>query len=372
MPPDRPAIAVTGAHGFIGRNLVARLRELGHAPAEVVRETPQREAEEAIGGADIVFHLAGANRPDHPADFQRDNEEQARRLARLVVAGDRKPLVVFSSSTKALERSAYGESKRMAEAILLGLDDDRAARVEIYRLPNVFGKWSKPFYNSAVATFCHCLARGEPIRIDDPDRPIDLLYIDDLIDQWLALMAGGSAAGRPQRPEGVHSTTVGEVAACLSSFAAGRDKGEVRPVGDGLDRALYATFVSFLPEQEFARPLQAHRDERGQFVEMLKTASCGQISCLTAHPGVTRGGHYHHSKVEKFLVVEGEARFRYRHILTGQSYEIRTAAERPMLVETIPGWAHEITNVGAGPMVCLVWANEIFDPDRPDTIAAPL
>jgi UDP-2-acetamido-2,6-beta-L-arabino-hexul-4-ose reductase len=222
-----------------------------------------------------------------------------------------------------------------------------------------------------VATFCHNVARGLPIRIDDPAAPLRLLHIDDLIDQWLALIDAGNATGIVE-PANVHETTVGAMAGMIASFADRRAKGEIGAVGTGLERALYATYVSYLPEDAFGYPLTAHTDPRGSFTEMLKTPASGQISYFTAHPGVTRGGHYHHAKVEKFLVVHGAARFRFRHILTGAEHAVDTSAAEPMVVETIPGWTHDVTNMGEGELIAIVWANEVFDRDRPDTVAMPL
>jgi UDP-2-acetamido-2,6-beta-L-arabino-hexul-4-ose reductase len=278
--------------------------------------------------------------------------------------------VIGASSQKAVEHTLYGRSKLAAEQVLLDLGD--AATVSVWRLPNVFGKWARPEYNSAVTTFCHNLARGLPIDIHDPAAPLRLLHIDDLIDQWLALIAAPPEAGGMVAPASVHATNVGAVADLIAGFAERRSSGQVGNVGTALERALYATFVSYLPTSAFHYDLVAHTDARGSFTEMLKTPSAGQISCFTAPPGATRGGHYHHTKVEKFLVVHGEARFRFRHILTGEEHEVATSAAAPVIVETIPGWTHDVTNVGEGALVAIVWANEVFDRDRPDTVAMPL
>jgi UDP-2-acetamido-2,6-beta-L-arabino-hexul-4-ose reductase len=362
---------VTGAGGFIGRNLVVRLRELGLEATPIGRDTPAEDIRCALAAADIVFHLAGVNRPDDRAEYVRVNRDYARRVADAIGEGGKRPLVVCSSSTKAGEDSDYGRSKLAGESAMLSLAVCGDATVAIYRLPNVFGKWARPDYNSAVATFCHNRARGLPVRIDDPDAPLSLLYVDDLIDQWIALIGAPPASGLIA-PATVHHTTVGHVAGLIERFATGRAAGAVLEVGTGLERALYATFISTLPEEAFSYPLVAHVDPRGRFVEMLRTPASGQVSTFTAHPGVTRGGHYHHSKVEKFLIVHGEALFRFRHIVTGARHEVRTSAARPVVVETIPGWTHDVTNVGEDMMVALLWASEVFDRARPDTVAMPL
>ena len=371
MRSDPRVVAVTGAAGFIGRNLVVRLEELGHEVRPVTRAQSAQEAEAALMAADVVFHLAGAVRPPDPEDFVRTSAF-ASICAEAIAKGARRPLVVCSSSRRAGDDTAYGRSKRACEGALLQLAARGEATVVVYRLPNVFGKWARPNYNSAVATFCHNLGRGLPIRVDDPAAPLSLLYVDDLLEQWAALVREPPAESGYRDVAEVHETTVGQVAALLSAFADGRRSGQVENVGSGLERALYATFVAGLPAEAFSYPLVAHTDPRGSFAEVLKTRGGGQVSVLTAEPGMTRGGHYHHSKVEKFLVVHGQARFRFRHILSGETYELTTSGGAPVVVETIPGWTHDITNVGEGVMVSVLWASEIFDRARPDTVLMPV
>ncbi len=370
MTSETRIAAVTGAAGFIGRNLVVRLRELGFDTRAVTRDTPDQEALAALRAADLVFHLAGAVRPLDREEFAR-SDAYAAWVAHAIERGGKRPLAVCASSVRAGDDSDYGLSKRAAEETMLRLAERGAATAAIYRLPNVFGKWARPNYNSAVATFCHNLARDLPIRIDDPDAPLSLLHVDDLIDQWRDLVDGPSQGGFIE-PHDVRRTTVGQVAQMVGAFAADRRAGRIGEVGLGLERALYATFVSHLPAEAFSYGLTAHTDPRGSFTEVLKTSASGQFSYFTAHPGVTRGGHYHHSKVEKFLIVQGRARFRFRHILTGDSHEIRTSADRPVVVETIPGWTHDVTNIGEDVMVSLIWANEVFDRERPDTVMMAL
>jgi UDP-2-acetamido-2,6-beta-L-arabino-hexul-4-ose reductase len=236
----------------------------------------------------------------------------------------------------------------------------------------VFGKWCKPNYNSVVATFCYNIARGLPIQIHDPQAPLTLVYIDDVIERFIQLMDGAEAATdidgfstvTPQ-----YTIMVGEVANLIMRFKQSRETLLIERVGNGLVRALYATYVSYLPKEAFTYPVPQHSDTRGVFVEMLKTPDCGQFSFFSAHPGVTRGEHYHHSKTEKFLVIKGSARFGFRHVMTNETYEVFTSGEKPHVVETIPGWVHDITNIGEEEMLVMLWANENFDLDRPDTIA---
>jgi UDP-2-acetamido-2,6-beta-L-arabino-hexul-4-ose reductase len=368
MPPD--PIVVTGARGFIGSNLCVRLRERGHELFEVYRETPWDSAHAALRQSGAVFHVAGVNRTEDPDRFERDNVAFSARLAEAIAQSGKLPLVVFASSLMAQDETAYGTSKRRAEEALLALGT--SARVSIWRLPNVFGKWARPNYNSAVATFCHNVARGLPIRIDNPDAPLELVHIDDLIDDWLALLERPPFESGYAVPRRTWRSTVGKVAAKIRAIAEDRRRSRVGAVGSGFDRALYATFMSYLPETEFQIPLAAHADARGCFAEVLKTTQSGQVSFLTASPGVTRGGHYHHGKVEKFVVLHGAARFRFRQVISGATHEIIVRASEPSVIETVPGWTHDITNIGDDELITLVWANEVFDPARPDTIPLPL
>lgn len=363
-------VLVTGADGFIGRNLIVRLRELGFEPMPVTRQTGDFGA--AVTVADAIIHLAGANRPTDPADFMAINRDFSARLGDAIVATGRPIPVIVASTQKALDGTEYGRSKLAGEQALAAAGAASNAPVHIFRLPNVFGKWSRPNYNSAVATFCHNIARDLPVDIHDPAAPLRLVYVDDVVEAFVALLQA------PETPDGLHEvmqvydTSVGAIAETVRGFRADRSDNLIADVGTGLTRALYATYVSFLPPTEFSYPIASHRDPRGAFSEMLKTRSAGQFSYFNALPGVTRGGHYHHTKTEKFLIVHGRARFRFRHILTDERHELETSADEPVVVETIPGWSHDVTNIGDGVMVSLLWANELFDRARPDTVGAPV
>lgn len=364
-------VVVTGANGFIGRNLRLRLSEIeGMETVAVTRETTPDQLRAALAEADAVIHLAGVNRPQDPAEFTTGNADQTAALVEAL--GERAIPVIYSSSTQAEADNPYGASKRAAEDHLRAWAKATGAPVAIYRLPNVFGKWARPNYNSAIATFCHNIARDLPITVNDPSAPLTLVYVDDVIEAFLGwLKAPGAIDGFAEVPV-VYRTTVGEVADQIRAFRSIRETHTAGPVGVGLTRALYATYVSALPVEHFAYPLVQHGDPRGVFVEMLRTEQSGQFSYFTAHPGITRGGHYHHTKTEKFLVLKGHARFRFRHMETGETYAVETEGGQPMVVETIPGWAHDITNVGTEEMIVMLWANEIFDRARPDTIASGL
>lgn len=369
---------VTGSRGFLGANLVAHLRErAGVAVAEFHRGVPPAALPEIVAAADVVFHVAGINRPQDPAEFTSGNVDLTAAVTEAAAAAGRPIPIVLSSSTQAAMDNPYGLSKRSAEDLVLDYGLRHGAACRVYRLPNVFGKWSRPAYNSAVATFCHNVIRGLPITIHDPAAPLRLVYADDVCRDFLTLLdePAGPPAGREamrRAVEPVHETTVGDLAATIQGFGRSRDTRTVDRVGTGLVRALYATYLSFLPPEDFSYGLTSHVDPRGAFAEVVRTADSGQFSYFTAHPGVTRGGHYHHTKNEKFLVLRGRARFRFRDIRTGAEHALETSGAEPRVVETVPGWAHDITNIGGEEMIVMLWANEAFDAAHPDTVAQGL
>jgi len=364
-------IVVTGADGFIGRNLVLRLQELGHGNdlVRITRETAPGDLAKLITGANFIFHLAGINRPKHESEFASGNLEFTRTLCDAVSKQARPIPIAYTSSTQADRDNPYGNSKRQAEDVLRSYGHEAGAKVHIFRLPNVFGKWARPNYNSAVATFCYNIARDLPITINDPNAPLSMVYIDDVISAFVGLLEDNSGFERTPEVAPVYKTTVGEVADYIRSFEAGRHSLITQRVGTGLLRALHATYLSYLDPSRFSYVVTVHSDNRGEFVEMLKTEDSGQLSYFTAHPGITRGEHYHHTKTEKFLVIRGTARFGFRHVDTGETFEIETKGGDATIVETVPGWAHNVTNVGDDELVCMLWANEIFDRANPDTIA---
>lgn len=364
-------ILVTGADGFIGKNLCVALGEReGFEVLPITRASGAQDLRDAATRADAVIHLAGVNRPQDPADFAAGNADFTLALCDALSASGRAIPVAYASSIQAERDNPYGLSKRQGEAHLTAYGERTGAPVALYRLANVFGKWSRPNYNSAVATFCHNIARGLPIRIDQPDAPMRLVYVDDVVTEIRRFLDQPGQGVRQAEAGPVYATTVGELARQIEAFKDVRDSLVSERVGTGLVRALYATYVSFLPPEAFSYSVPKHGDARGIFVEMLKTPDCGQFSFFTAHPGITRGGHYHHTKTEKFLVIKGRARYRFRHLLTDETFEVESHGDEPLIVETIPGWAHDITNIGEDELVVMLWANEIFDRQRPDTVAS--
>jgi UDP-2-acetamido-2,6-beta-L-arabino-hexul-4-ose reductase len=363
-------IIITGANGFIGTNLRIRLRELGHADVvRVTRETAPSQLDDALSSCDFIFHLAGVNRPKTEDEFLSVNTGFTDRLCGALAAGGRSVPIVMSSSTQAALDNPYGRSKLAAEERLRAYCRETGASIHIFRLTNVFGKWARPNYNSAIATFCYNVTRGLPISVNDPAAVLRLIHIDDVVDALIACLEGASPPADFVEVSRVYETTVGAVAEAIKTFAESRSSLMSPPVGVGLMRALYSTYVSYLPAESFVYNVPRYGDQRGMFSEVLKTTDCGQFSYFTAHPGITRGEHYHHTKTEKFIVIRGKARFGFRHIETNERHDIFVQGGEGQIVETVPGWAHDITNVGEDELIVMLWANEIFDRSRPDTIA---
>lgn len=367
-------ILITGAKGFIGKNVALRLsgvRDWKVLP--FTRENDATELPDLVAKADAVIHLAGINRASDPEDMVAGNKGLTDDLCRAIdvaAIGGRGPRLIHASSIHAGHNSDYGMSKLAGEQRVRECIAANALDGYIFRLPNVFGKWCRPGYNSVVATFCHNIAHGLPIHIDDPDTELKLVHIDDVVEAFVSALEGkllttdndGFALVAP-----VYRVTLKDLAAQIQSFRESRTSHVVDRVGTGLTRALYATYLTYLEPEDFSYPIQRHNDHRGTFAEMLRTKDSGQISFFTAGVGVTRGGHFHNAKSEKFLVIKGRARFRSRHLQSGEFYEVITDGHDLQVVESVPGWAHDITNIGDTEIIVLLWANEQFDPARPDT-----
>lgn len=363
-------VLVTGSEGFIAKNLLVRLQEM--KDFEIVkfsREMSEQDLANLVHDLDGVVHLAGVNRPKSLTEFVSGNTSLTGKLCEVLESTGRSIPVIFSSSTQAISDNPYGNSKSDAEKILWAYAENTQSSVYVYQLPNVFGKWCKPNYNSVVATFCNNIAHNLPICINDPSVPLSLVYIDDVVDEFIDVLGSKPAVdnGTICEVSKVYTATVGEIAGILEGFRDTRNTLVTEQVGSGFLRALYSTYVSYLTPDLFSYQVPKYGDERGVFVEMLKTQNAGQFSFFTAHPGVTRGGHYHNTKTEKFLVIKGEACFCFRQILTNETHKILTSGQIPEIVETVPGWSHNITNVGDSEMIVMLWANEIFDRLNPDT-----
>lgn len=361
-------VLVTGAGGFIGKNCLIHLNENRNYHVLTYLHGESKTALiEKVAQSDFIVHLAGVNRPQNTSEFTEGNIDLTSSLCEAVKLSGRLIPIIYTSSIQAELDNDYGRSKRGAEEALQQLADETKNPIYIYRLPNVFGKWCRPNYNSAVATFCYNITHHLPIQINDPGSIINLVYIDDVIADFLNVICQRPPSG-VRSIETVYQITVGELAEQLHTFKQSRVSLLTEPVGTGLIRALYSTYISYLNPDDFAYPLTQYEDPRGVFVEVLKTKDSGQFSYFTAPAGVTRGGHYHHTKTEKFVVLKGEARFGFKHIETGEVATIFTSGKVPQVVETVPGWSHDITNVGSEEMMVMLWANEIFDREHPDTI----
>ena len=367
-------ILVTGANGFIGKNLVVRLNELANVTVTTfIRGDDPELLPQMVSQVDAVIHLAGENRPTDEAAFMQVNSGLTSALCSAIEHSFRSKgrhiPMLLASSTQAEQSNPYGRSKVEAETSLQKLAKETGNPCIIFRLPGVFGKWCKPNYNSVVATFCHKIACDLPIEISDPAASLRLLYVDDVITSFLVALETPVSGVTKLMVEPEYLVTLGEVAEQIRAFDNCRTNLITERVGTGFARALYATYVSYLPTEKFSYSVRQYADLRGIFVEMLKTPDSGQFSYFTAHPGVTRGGHYHHTKTEKFLVIKGEALFRFRHLLTNEFVELRTSGGTPQVIDTIPGWTHDITNISNEEMIVMLWANEKFDRQSPDTIA---
>ena len=364
-------VLVTGSNGFVGKNLLVRLKEDNIEYDTFLRSDSNDDLASKVRAADFIVHLAGVNRPVNESEFIEGNSDLTQSIADILFGLKLKTPIIYSSSIQAEFDNPYGTSKRLAEGSLSELSQNNGNLVCNYRLPNVFGKWCKPNYNSVVATFCHNIINDLPIQINDPTAKINLVYIDDLVNEFVSVIKAVNECEFSKTEfevNPVYQITVGDLAKQLTLFKESKVTHVIERVGTALTRALYSTYISYFKPEQFSYGLQKHEDPRGVFVEMLKTKDSGQFSFFSAHPGVTRGGHYHHSKNEKFLVLKGKAKFGFRHIITNEYSELLTSGDEPQVVETVPGWSHDITNIGDDEMFVMLWANEIFDPENPDTV----
>lgn len=362
-------VLITGANGFVGRNLVATLkRREGLELRGFDLEDPAGALEEGVLWADAIVHLAGVNRPKSPEEFQAGNAELTAHLVSLLRAAGKAIPFLLASSTQAALDNPYGKSKRQAEDCVFAYGQETGAPVHVFRFPNVFGKWCRPNYNSAVATFCHAIARDQPITLNDPAAPLTLVYIDDVVGALVEALEGrGQREGAFSVVPVTHTTTVGEVAELLRGFRAGRAELSLPLLSDGFQKKLFATYLSYLPEDGFGYPLDMHCDARGSFTEFLRTPERGQVSVNISKPGITKGNHWHHTKHEKFLVVSGRAAIRLRKVGSSEVLAYDVSGERLVVVDIPPGYTHNISNIGDGDLVTVMWVSESFDPDRPDT-----
>ncbi len=362
-------VLVTGSNGFIGKNLIEHLNRI--EDLEIVtftRSISTSDLENLVSSVDFIFHLAGINRPKDPQEFYEGNQDLTQKIVDLALDSDRKIPILISSSTQVKRDNDYGKSKLGSETALEAYSKQSGSPVYIYRLPNVFGKWSRPNYNTVIATWCHNLCRDISLEVNDESYELDLVYIDDVVEHFVRHLDGNASSSVTYSEVfPVYRESLGNIRDLLVDFKNSRENLITPPVGRGFPRALYATYLSFLPTDEFAYELKGYSDERGTFYEFLKTQDSGQFSVSTSAPGVTRGNHYHNTKNEKFLVVKGEASIKLRQIHGNDVIEYKVSDKKIEVVEMIPGYTHDISNTGDDEMILLLWANEVFDRDKPDT-----
>ena len=368
-------ILITGAGGFIGKNLVSTLKTAGYTDLMLFErdDTPETLAEYAAR-AGFVYHLAGINRPKDPSEFYAGNAGLTETLLSLLdKAGNKAPVLVTSSTQAALDND-YGKSKAQAEQAIFAHGQATGAPVYVFRLPGVFGKWCRPNYNSVVATFCHNSANGLPLSVRDPEYRLPLVYIDDVVASFVAALDGNcTREGDYCVVPVVHETTLGHLAETIEGFAKNRETLDVPDQTPGsLEQKLYSTWLSYLPADRFSYPLNMHCDNRGSFTEFLHTPAHGQVSINISKPGIVKGNHWHHSKNEKFLVVKGTGVIRFRALDSTEVIEYHVSGDKLEVVDIPTGYTHNIENVGQDDMVTVMWANEVFDPDHPDTFFLPV
>ena len=382
MPNETPAlptpILITGAGGFVGRNLVATLHAMGCKDLLLFEKDDTVETlADYCRRAAFVVHLAGINRPKDPSEFYSGNAGLTDTMLHLLAeCGNKAPVLVTSSIQAALDND-YGKSKKQAEDAIFAHGETTGAPVYVFRMEGVFGKWCRPNYNSVVATFCHSIARGLPIEVRDPAYELPLVYIDDVVACILDAMQNRHAERDTEgycRIHPVHRVTLGHLAELIEGFAEAR-KGslEVPYLAPGsFEKKLYSTYLSYLPTDQFAYDLTMHCDDRGSFTEALRSPERGQVSVNISKPGIVKGNHWHHTKNEKFLVVQGEGVIRFRRIDCEEIIEYHVSGKKLQIVDIPCGYTHNIENVGSEDMVTVMWANECFDPDHPDTFYLPV
>lgn len=362
-------ILVTGANGFVGKNLVMELRNQGYTDLLLCdRSTTEIELENFAQEAEFVYHLAGVNRPKNESEYTSGNAEFTERLLKLLLQSASPPPVMLASSTQAELSNAYGISKKEAELLVLHYGERSNTKVMIYRFPNLFGKWCKPHYNSVVATFCHNIARQIPIQVNDHGAELTLAYIDDVIRELISQLDSNHDKERTYfEVSPTHQVTLGELVKVLNSFKESRNNLTIAELSDPLIKKLYSTYLSYLPEDQFSYELKMNKDDRGSFTEFIRTADRGQVSVNISKPGITKGNHWHHTKNEKFLVVSGRGVIRFRNIGSEEIIEYFVCGDKLEVVDIPVGYTHNIENLGDSDMVTIMWVNEPFDPVHPDT-----
>ena len=363
-------ILITGANGFVGKNLVCELRSKGYEDLYLYDvDTDPTLLDSFTKDCEFVFHLAGVNRPKEVGEFMQGNFGFTDTLLASLKNNNNTCPVLITSSIQATLDNPYGKSKKAGEDLLFSYAKETGSVVHVFRLPNVFGKWCRPNYNSAVATFCHNIARNLPITVNDPEVVMNLVYIDDVLEAFLSALKGDVVKedGFCKVPT-VHTVKLGRIVELLQGFRESRTSLSVPNMANSFEKVLYSTYLSYLPEEQFSYPLKMNIDNRGSFTEIIRTAERGQFSVNISKAGITKGNHWHHTKNEKFLVVSGKALIQFRKIGTEEVIDYHVSGEQLEVVDIPPGYTHNIINEGEGDLVTFMWANEPFNPERPDTV----
>lgn len=362
-------ILVTGAKGFIGKNLIAELKNRKYEDIyEIDLDTDISLLDEYVKDCKFVFHLAGVNRPKDELEFMEGNYGFTSLLLDKLKQHNNKAPILITSSIQAELDNPYGKSKKAGEKVVFSYEKETGSKALVYRLPNVFGKWCRPNYNSAVATFCNNMANNSDIIVNDPAVVMNLVYIDDLIDEFL-----NALEGKENKIDGYcfvpvkYTVTLGKIVELIRSFKDSRTNLTVPNMSNEFEKKLYSTYLSYLPKNEFSYPLKMNVDDRGSFTEFIRTPDRGQVSVNISKPGITKGNHWHHTKNEKFLVVKGKGMIQFRKIDTDEVITYHVTGERLQVVDIPTGYTHNIINVGDTDMVTVMWANEAFNPEKPDT-----
>jgi len=362
-------ILVTGAKGFIGKNLINELNNRGYTDIlEYDLDVNKITLDAYCKVTDFVFHLAGVNRPENPEEFMEGNFGFTSILLETLKKSKNQSPIMISSSTQASIDNPYGQSKKAGEDLLFNYSKETGAKVLVYRFPNVFGKWCRPNYNSAVATFCHNIANDLPIQVDDPKVDMQLVYIDDVVGELInALKGNETKVGDYCEVPVVHNVKLGDIAEALTQFKKNRQDLSIPNMEDPFTKKLYSTYLSYLPKDQFNYPLKMNIDQRGSFTEFIRTQDRGQVSVNISKPGITKGNHWHHTKNEKFLVVKGKGLIRFRKIDEDDIIDYHVTGEKMEVIDIPTGYTHNIQNLGDDDMITIMWANEAFDPEKPDT-----
>ncbi len=362
-------ILVTGSEGFIGKNLIAELKNRKYS--NILKydiDTDPSLLNTYCKEANFVFHLAGVNRPKEQSEFMKGNYGFTSTLLDTLKKFNNTCPVIISSSIQAAFDNPYGKSKKAGEDLMFAYSKETGAKILVYRFPNVFGKWCRPNYNSAVATFCYNIANDVPITVNDRSAIMNLVYIDDMVEEFInALKGKENSVGEYCTVPVVYTITLGEIVDLIYSFKRSREELSIPDMSDEFTKKLYSTYLSYLPKDKFSYPLKMNVDDRGSFTEFIRTPERGQVSVNVSKPGITKGNHWHHTKNEKFLVVSGEGLVRFRKIDENEITEYKVSGEKLQVVDIPTGYTHSIVNVGGTDLVTVMWVNECFDPDKPDT-----